>query len=111
MTAVGAGEISSAGLSHMTFEVGGARPDVASFGFLNVTKARASQRPIRYIVLLSRPKQMLSFSLSNYSRSTVTGASPEMPSAWAAAGVTSMMRPRTNGPRSLMVTTTERPLL
>src|ERR1700686_2070196 len=32
-----------------------------------------------------------------------------MPSACAAAGVTSMMRSRTNGPRSLIVTTTERP--
>jgi hypothetical protein len=46
-----------------------------------------------------------------YSRSTVTGASPENPSACAAAGVTSMMRPRTKGPRSLTVTTTEWPLL
>ena len=51
------------------------------------------------------------FGWSNYSRATVTGARPDIPSACAAAGVTSMMRPRTNGPRSLMVTTTERPLL
>src|SRR5437868_694550 len=41
----------------------------------------------------------------------VTGASPDMPSARAAAGVRSITRPRTKGPRSLMVTTTERPLL
>src|ERR1700681_1967473 len=47
----------------------------------------------------------------SYSRSTVTGASPENPSARAAAGVTSMMRPLTKGPRSLTVTTTDRPLL
>jgi hypothetical protein len=46
-----------------------------------------------------------------YSRSTVTGASPEKPSAFAPAGVTSIMRPRTKGPRSLTVTTTDRPLL
>ena len=46
-----------------------------------------------------------------YSRSTVTGATPDMPSTLAAAGVTSMIRPPTNGPRSLIVTTTERPLL
>jgi hypothetical protein len=57
------------------------------------------------------PRPMLLFGRSNYSRSTVTGASPDMPSACAAAGVTSMMRPCTNGPRSLIVTTTERPLL
>ena len=48
---------------------------------------------------------------SCYSRSTVTEARPEKPSVRAAAGVTSMMRPRTKGPRSLTVTTTERPLL
>src|SRR5207245_10705727 len=41
----------------------------------------------------------------------VTGASPEMPRTRAAAGVRSITRPRTKGPRSLMVTTTERPLL
>jgi hypothetical protein len=41
--------------------------------------------------------------------STVTCASPEKPSARAPAGVRSMMRPRTNGPRSLIVTTIERP--
>ena len=40
---------------------------------------------------------------------SVTGARPEKPSIWAAAGVTSMTRPRMNGPRSLMRTTTERP--
>ena len=40
----------------------------------------------------------------------VTCVSPEKPSARAAAGETSMIRPRTKGPRSLMVTTTERPL-
>ena len=42
--------------------------------------------------------------------SSVTGARPEKPNARAAAGVTSMTRPRTNGPRSLIRTTTERPL-
>jgi hypothetical protein len=42
------------------------------------------------------------------SLSTVTGASPEKPSARAPAGVRSMMRPRTNGPRSLIVTQIER---
>lgn len=47
----------------------------------------------------------------HYWRSIVTGASPDMPIARAAAGVTSMIRPLTNGPRSLIVTTTERPLL
>ena len=40
----------------------------------------------------------------------MTGASPEKPSARAAAGVTSITRPRTNGPRSLIRTTTEWPL-
>jgi hypothetical protein len=55
--------------------------------------------------------QMSLLRWSDYSRSTVTGASPDIPSRCAAAGVTSMMRPRTNGPRSLTVTTTERPLL
>src|SRR5262252_7290601 len=39
-----------------------------------------------------------------------TGARPEKPSSCAAAGVTSMTRPRTKGPRSLIRTTTERPL-
>ena len=42
--------------------------------------------------------------------STVTGARPEKPNARAAAGITSMIRPGTNGPRSLIRTTTERPL-
>ena len=42
---------------------------------------------------------------------SVTGASPENPSARAAAGERSMTRPRTNGPRSVMRTVTERPLL
>jgi hypothetical protein len=37
--------------------------------------------------------------------SSVTGARPEKPNARAAAGVTSMTRPRTNGPRSLIRTT------
>src|SRR5262249_36521777 len=41
---------------------------------------------------------------------TLTGASPLKPSWFAAAGVRSMMRPRVNGPRSLMRTTTLRPL-
>jgi hypothetical protein len=58
-----------------------------------------------------RSGQMSLLRWSDYSRSTVTGASPDIPSRCAAAGVTSMMRPRTNGPRSLTVTTTERPLL
>ena len=40
----------------------------------------------------------------------MTGARPEKPSARAAAGVTSMTRPRMNGPRSLMRTTTDFPL-
>src|SRR5450759_3245273 len=39
--------------------------------------------------------------------SSVTDAKPEKPNARAAAGVTSMTRPRTNGPRSLIRTTTE----
>lgn len=34
---------------------------------------------------------------------------PENPSSRAAAGVTSMTRPRPNGPRSLIRTTTDRP--
>lgn len=42
--------------------------------------------------------------------SSVTGATPEKPNRRAAVGVTSMTRPRTNGPRSLIRTTTERPL-
>ena len=42
--------------------------------------------------------------------SIVTGASPEKPNARAAAGITSMIRPGTNGPRSLIRTTTARPL-
>ena len=46
-----------------------------------------------------------------YWRSIVTGATPDMPSCRAAAGVTSMIRPLTKGPRSLIVTTTERPFL
>jgi len=41
----------------------------------------------------------------------LTFASPENPRARAAAGVTSMIRPRVKGPRSLIVTITERPLL
>lgn len=41
----------------------------------------------------------------------VTGARLEMPMACAAAGDMSMMRPRTKGPRSLIVTTTEFPVL
>jgi hypothetical protein len=40
----------------------------------------------------------------------VTWVTPEKPSDRAAAGVTSITRPRTKGPRSLMVTMTERPL-
>jgi hypothetical protein len=43
------------------------------------------------------------------SGSECTGASPENPSA-RAAGVTSIARLRMNGPRSLIRTTTERPL-
>ena len=39
-----------------------------------------------------------------------TGARPLTPIARAAAGLKSMTRPRTNGPRSLIRTTTERPL-
>ena len=42
---------------------------------------------------------------------TVTCVSPENPRTLAAAGLKSIIRPRTNGPRSLMVTTTKRPLL
>ena len=42
---------------------------------------------------------------------TVTGASPEKPSARAPAGVRSMTRPRMNGPRSVIVTTTDFPFL
>src|SRR5262249_10722506 len=42
--------------------------------------------------------------------STFTGARPENPIARAAAGIRSMMRPRTNGPRSLIRTTIDRPL-
>src|ERR1035437_7684179 len=41
---------------------------------------------------------------------SLTGVSPENPSARAAAGVTSITLPRINGPRSLIRTTTERPL-
>ena len=41
---------------------------------------------------------------------TVTGVSPEKPSARAPAGVRSMIRPRTNGPRSLIRTVTDLPL-
>jgi hypothetical protein len=39
-----------------------------------------------------------------------TGVRPLTPIARAAAGLKSMIRPRTNGPRSLMRTTTARPL-
>src|SRR5262249_26662253 len=42
---------------------------------------------------------------------SATDATPENPNWWAAAGVTSMIRPCTNGPRSLIRATTERPLL
>lgn len=42
-------------------------------------------------------------------RESFTDAIPEKPSARAAAAVTSMTRPRVNGPRSLMRTTIERP--
>src|SRR6185295_13614347 len=41
---------------------------------------------------------------------TSTGARPLKPSARDAAGVRSIMRPRTNGPRSLIRTVTLRPL-
>jgi len=40
----------------------------------------------------------------------VTWVTPEKPRDRAAAGVTSITRPRTKGPRSLMVTMTDRPL-
>jgi hypothetical protein len=43
--------------------------------------------------------------------STLTGASPEIPRASAPAFVTSMHRPFTNGPRSVIVMTTDFPLL
>jgi hypothetical protein len=46
-----------------------------------------------------------------YSPLTVTCVSPENPRTRAAPGDTSIIRPRTKGPRSLMVTTTEFPLL
>ncbi len=39
-----------------------------------------------------------------------TFAIPDMPSARAALGVRSITRPRTNGPRSFILTVTERPL-
>jgi hypothetical protein len=39
-----------------------------------------------------------------------TGDTPLTPMACAAAGLKSITRPRTNGPRSLMRTTTERPV-
>jgi hypothetical protein len=42
--------------------------------------------------------------------STLTGVVPENPMARAAAGVRSIIRLRLNGPRSLIVTITERPL-
>jgi hypothetical protein len=41
---------------------------------------------------------------------SVTGVRPEKPIVLAAAAIISMTRPRTNGPRSLMRTTTERPV-
>jgi hypothetical protein len=51
-------------------------------------------------------------SVARYrSASMLTCVSPVNPRIRAAAGVTSITRPRTKGPRSLMVTTTERPLL
>ena len=46
----------------------------------------------------------------HYHRDKETGASPANPSAFAAAGETSITRPRTNGPRSEIRTTTLRPL-
>ena len=44
------------------------------------------------------------------SEATFTGARPEKPKARARAGVRSITRPRTNGPRSLIRTVTLRPL-
>jgi hypothetical protein len=44
-----------------------------------------------------------------YFGSSVSGASPEKPSSRSGAGVTSMMCPRTKGPLSAIVTSTERP--
>ena len=40
---------------------------------------------------------------------TLTGASPDIPRAFAHAWVTSMQRPFTKGPRSVIVTTTDFP--
>jgi hypothetical protein len=59
----------------------------------------------------AKPRDRAGRIRRSYSRSTVTGASPKKPSARAAAGVMSIMRPRTKGPRSLTVTKTDRPLL
>ena len=47
---------------------------------------------------------------SNSERALTTGARPEKPKTRAPAGVTSITRPRTNGPRSLIRTVTLRPL-
>jgi hypothetical protein len=46
----------------------------------------------------------------DYIFAILTGASPEKPSALDPAGVKSIIRPRTNGPRSLILTTTLLPL-
>ena len=55
------------------------------------------------------PSNHLARERHSQARLTTTFVSPEKPSSRAAAGVTSIIRPRTKGPRSVIVTATERP--
>src|SRR5262245_3662349 len=65
----------------------------------------------RFVLRSLRSATFDSPSLPRSVTSSLTGASPLKPSARAPAGVTSITRPATNGPRSVIVTTTDCPLL
>ena len=59
--------------------------------------------------MLKRPKKASNHQPPGASIKSFTFVRPENPRARAAAGVTSITRPRVNGPRSLIRTTIERP--
>jgi hypothetical protein len=55
------------------------------------------------------PARVVQSSSARPTTTSLTRVSPEKPSARAVAGIRSMMRPRVNGPRSLIRTTTDFP--
>jgi hypothetical protein len=75
------------------------RIDLTETNRLRALRPRNDSALTRWVIQLRRP-----------TISRVTDAKPEKPNTRAAAGVTSMTRPATNGPRSLIRTITERPL-